>query len=447
MSEAEEGSAAALLAALNYCKDLQLKLTTTISTLEDHNDYLTDKCLQSAEQIHELEAKNTKQGEAMLNLSVENSSLRSKVNALQQFQESFEEIRKEVTSLRRTNLQLESNQRTLHSAVAEAKYHSMVRLSDKLFVSLEEERNKRLKTRAFLIWLGLLINKNASVGLAKHEAEKWRKKYEEVVGASVVETHTARREFLAKCDELDVEKGHVHKLSNRVRQLAQVIAELQEQHNAELEKAVTGLSSANIKFLASPDHLSSLKKNSSPDSMPKNRNGDLPSKMRSSLSPARTPESPTGVSQFTKSSPSTAAPWTPRSQSVPLEQVEVAIHDCREIFRQMAKKQGAQVATDDRRVRGLTPTSITQSLDPTHAVEIMITIVLNVFAKRKVTFPLTKISPTCYEWRGKKWHFAVHSQVLKARVGAGYEEFLSILSKEFALEFASKLKSPASREE
>jgi hypothetical protein len=390
----------------------------------------------------------------LLALSTENSSLRSKVNALQQFQESFEEIRKEVVSLRRINLQLESKQRInlqleckqLHSKNAEAKYRSMVCLSKKLFVSLGEDRAECLKTRAFMTWLGLLINKNASsIGLAKHEAEKWRKKYEETVGASVLDTQTARREFISKCDELDVEKTHVHKLSNRVHQLAQVIAELQEQHNAELEKAVTGLSSANIKFLASPDYLSSLKKSLSPDAMTKNRNPEMSSmKMRSSLSPARTPESPTGihVSQFAKPSPFV----TPKSQAASLEQVEAAIHDCREIFFQMAKKQGADVPMEDRRVRGLTSTSITQSLDPTHAVEIMIAIVLNVFAKRKVTFPLTKISPTCYDWRGKKWHFAVHSQVLKARVGAGYEEFLSILSKEFTLDFASKQKSPASRD-
>jgi hypothetical protein len=68
----------------------------------------------------------------------------------------------------------------------------------------------------------------------------------------------------------------------------------------------------------------------------------------------------------------------------------------------------------------------------------MIAVVLNVFAKWKLVFPLKMISATCYECKGKKWHLAVHGHVLKARVGAGYEDFLPILSKELV-----RIESPA----
>jgi hypothetical protein len=103
-----------LLAALEQCKDLQTKLTSTISTLEDHNDFLTDKCVQSSEHNIALKSENVQQQDAIVSLSAENILLRQKVHALQEFKEKFEEIRKEVASLRRNNMQLESNQKSLH---------------------------------------------------------------------------------------------------------------------------------------------------------------------------------------------------------------------------------------------------------------------------------------------------------------------------------------------
>ena len=120
-----------LLAALEQCKDLQTKLTSTISTLEDHNDFLTDKCVQSSEHNIALKSENAQQQDAIVSLSAENILLRQKVHALQQFKEKFEEIRKEVASLRRNNMQLESNQKSLHFQNIEAKNHGkMGRLSD-----------------------------------------------------------------------------------------------------------------------------------------------------------------------------------------------------------------------------------------------------------------------------------------------------------------------------
>lgn len=406
-----------LLAALEQCKDLQTKLTSTISTLEDHNDFLTDKCVQSSEHNIALKSENAQQQDAIVSLSAENILLRQKVHALQQFKEKFEEIRKEVASLRRNNMQLESNQKSLHFQNIEAKNHGMGRLSDMQSVFLGKEQDKCLKTRAFMNWMTLLINKNSSVDLAKHEADKWQKKYEELLNLRTTETQAVanvRREILAKCDELEAEKRNVHKLSNRVRELALVIAGLQEHHNAELEKVVTDLSRENIGLLASSD-TESL------------------SKIRLSMSPITSPEFPARAHdfQFAKSSQMASPFRTPRSHVFTSEQVESAVRDCNDIFRQMAKKQFTDLPIEDRRLRCLSSASITQGLDPSQLVEIMITVILNVFAKWKLVFPLKKISATCYEWKGKKWHLAVQSQVLKARVGAGYEEFLPIIHKEF----------------
>ena len=118
----------------------------------------------------------------------------------------------------------------------------MMRLSDKQSDLLTKEREKRLKTHAFVIWLTLLKDKIVSADLVKQEADRWQKKYNEYVSLSTVEAQTVstiRRDLLTKCAELEMEKRNVHTLSNRVRQLALVIAGLQEQHNAELEKVVT----------------------------------------------------------------------------------------------------------------------------------------------------------------------------------------------------------------
>jgi hypothetical protein len=406
-----DGITPSLLAALEQCKDLQTKLQSTILTLEDHNDFLTDKCMQSMEQIDVLKNENAEQKNAVMSLSAENILLRQKTHALQQYQEKWEEIRKEVASLRRTNMQLESTQTTLHFINVEAKYHGMMRLSDKQSELLAKERDKRLKIKAFMRW----CNKYASVDMVKQETDRWQKKYEEYVKLSTAETYagsTVRRELVAKCAELEAEKRNVHKLSNRVRQLALIIAGLQEQHNAELEKVVADLSIDNIGILASSDQ-------------------DALSKIRSSLSPARSPESPKmREAPLVKSAKIVSTPWSPRSQAVSSEKVESAIRDCNEVFRQMAKKQTAELNAEDRRLRTLSTTSTIHSPNPDHAVEIMMTVVLNVFAKWKLAFPLKKFGATCYEWKGKKWHLAVQSQVLKARVGAGYEEFLPMLGKE-----------------
>lgn len=410
-----EGVTPSLLAALEQCKDMQMKLTSTIFTLEDHNDFLTDKCVQSAEQLNALKIEHAQQKDAVIQLSAENILLRQKVHALQQYQEKFEEIRKEVASLRRLNMQLESNQKSLQLQNIEVKYHGMVRLSDIQSDFLGKEQNKCLKTQALLNWIALIKNKNASVDLVKQVADKWQKKYEEHVSFSTAEAQkvtSARREFLAKCAELDAEKRNVHNLSNRVRQLASVIAGLQEQHNAEIERVVTDLSRENIGLFAS----------SHPQSL---------SKVRSSLSPARSPESPMAPHEplYTRSTAALLTSQTPASRVVPAEKIEIAARECNEVFRQMAKRQASEIPTEDRRLRTLSSTSPTQNLDP-KAVEIMVAVVLNVFAKWKLAFSFKKISATCYEWKGKKWHLAVHNQILKARVGAGYEEFLPILSKE-----------------
>lgn len=410
-----------LLAALEQCKDLQTKLTSTISTLEDHNDFLTDKCVQSSEHNIALKSENVQQQDAIVSLSAENILLRQKVHALQEFKEKFEEIRKEVASLRRNNMQLESNQKSLHFQNIEAKNHGqMGRLSDMQSLFLGKEQDKCLKTRAFMNWMTLLINKNSSVDLAKHEADKWQKKYEELVNLRTTETQAAsngRREILAKCDELEAEKRNVHKLSNRVRELALVIAGLQEHHNAELEKVVTDLSRENIGLLASSD-------------------AESLSKIRLSMSPITSPEFPARAQnahdfQFVKASQMALSFRTPRSHALTSEKVESAVRECNDIFRQMAKKQFTDLPIEDRRLRSLSSASIAQGLDPSQLVEIMITVILNVFAKWKLVFPLKKISTTCYEWKGKKWHLAVQGQLLKARVGAGYEEFLPIIHKEF----------------
>jgi hypothetical protein len=410
-----EGITPSLLAALEQCKDLQTKLQSTIMTLEDHNDFLTDKCVQSMEQIDVLKNENAEQKNAVMSLSAENILLRQKTHALQQYQEKWEEIRKEVASLRRTNMQLESTQTTLHFINVEAKYHGMMRLSDKQSDLLAKELDKRLKTKVFVSWLTLLKNKYASVDMVKQESDRWQKKFDEYVKLSAAETQTVstvRRELLAKGAELEAEKRNVHKLSNRVRQLALIIAGLQEQHNAELEKVVTDLSMDNIGMLASSDQ-------------------DTLSKIRLSLSPARSSESPKmREAPLAKSTKSVSTPSTPRPQTVSSEKVELAIRECNEVFRQMARKQTAEVRTEDRRLKPLLVASTIHSPNPDHAVEIMMTVVLNVFAKWKLVFPLKKIGATCYEWKGKKWHLAVQSQVLNARVGAGYEEFLPMLCKE-----------------
>lgn len=414
-----EGLTPSLLAALEQCKDMQMKLTSTIFTLEDHNDFLTDKCVQTAEQLNALKSEHAQQKDAVIHLSAENILLRQKVNALQQYQEKFEEIRKEVASLRRSNMQLESNQKSSQFQNIEVKYqcyyHGMVRLSDLQSDFLEKEQNKCLKTQALMNWITLIKNKNASVDLVKQVADRWQKKYEEHVSFSTAEAQkiaSTRREFLAKCAELDAEKRNVHSLSNRVRQLASVIAGLQEQHNAEIEQVVTDLSRENIGLFAS----------SHPESL---------SKVRSSLSPARSPESPMTLHEplFTRSTAELLKSQTPRCRVVPAEKIEIATRECNEVFRQMAKRQASEVPTEDRRFRTLSSTSPTQNSDP-KAVEIMVAVVLNVFAKWKLAFPFKKIGATCYEWKGKKWHLAVQSQILKARVGAGYEEFLPILCKE-----------------
>jgi hypothetical protein len=414
-----EGITPSLLSALEQCKDLQTKLTSTIFTLEDHNEFLTDKCVQSEDQIIVLKVENAQQKDAVISLSAENILLRQKVHALQEYQEKYHEIRKEVASLRRTNMQLESNQKSLHFQNIEAKYHGIMRLSDKQSDLLTKEREKHLKTHAFKNWLMLLKDKFVTADLMKQEADRWQKKYNEYVSLTTAEAQavsTIRRDLLAKSAELEMEKRNVHTLSNRVRQLALVIAGLQEQHNAELEKVVTDLSMENIGVLASSD----------PESL---------SKIRLSLSPARSPESPMKTHSPLKSSKiasTSGACWTPRSQAVSSEKVESAIRDCNEIFQQMTRRQIAETPFEDRRLRTLSSSSMIQSMDPEHGVEIMITVVLNVFAKWKLAFPLKKISATCYEWKGKKWHLAIQSQILKARVGAGYEEFLPMLRKELA---------------
>ena len=419
-----EGGAPLILAAFEQCKELQSKLMSTISTLEDHNGFLTDKCLQSADKIIELQNENTNQQDAVMCLSTENISLRQEVQALQQREHKYEDIRREVASLRRINMQLESNQKSLQFKNIESKYHGMGRLSDIQSDFLQKERIKCLKTKAFMNWIKVSTNKNLPPDELKQEIEKWQKRYEEVVHSSRVESQTVinvRREIIAKSDELEAEKRNVHKLSNRVRQLALVIAGLQEHHNAETEKIVTKLSRENIGLLSSSD----------PESL---------SKIRTSLSPARSPDSPARAheSQLNKSPQAVPASRTPRSLAVSSEQIEMAIRDCNEVFRQMAKKQRSGLPIEDRRVRSLTSATIVQPLDPNHAVEIMIAVVLNVFAKWKLVFPLKMISATCYECKGKKWHLAVHGHVLKARVGAGYEDFLPILSKELV-----RIESPA----
>lgn len=425
-----EGGAPLVLAAFEQYKDLQLKLKSTIATLEDHNSFLTDKCIQSADEITQLQNENCQQQEAVMNLSTENISLRQEVQALQQYEKKYEEIRREVTALRRMNMQLQSNQKPLHFKNIESKYHGMGRLSDKQSEFLQKERIKSLKIMAFMNWIQFSKNKSTPLDLLKQDAEKWQKKYEEAEHLSAVETQAAinvRRELLAKNDELDAEKRNVHKLSNRVRQLASIIAGLQEQQNAAMEKAVTKVSRENIGLLSSSD-------------------AESLSKIRMSLSPARSPESPARVhdSQLNASSHLASASRTPRSHVIFSEQIDSAIADCKEVFRQMAKKQGAALPIEERRMKSLSSASATQPSDPTHTVEIMLAVVLNVLAKWKLPLPLKKLSATCYECRGKKWHLAVQGQVLRARVGAGYEDFLPILSKEL-VRIESPANSPASR--
>lgn len=419
-----------ILAAFEQCKILHLKLKSTISTLEDHNNFLTDRCIQSSDEINELQKENYQQQEAMMSLSTENISLRQEVQALQQCEQKFEEIRREVTSLRRINMQLQSNQKPLHFKNIESKYHGMGRLSDMQSEFLQKERIKCLKLTAFMNWIQFSKTKSSPPDILNEDVEKWQKSYQEAVHLNAVEAQTVvniRRELLAKCDELDAEKRNVHKLSNRVRQLALIIAGLQERQNAEMERVVTKVSRENIGMLSSS-------------------NAESLSKIRLSMSPAGSPESPprTHDSQLNSSSQSAAAFRTPRTHAIFAEQIDSAIDDCKEVFRQMAKMKGATLPIEDRRMRSLSSASISQPLDPNQTVEIMIAVVLNVLAKWKLSFPIKKLSATCYECKGKKWHLAVHGQVLKARVGAGYEDFLPILSKEL-VRIESPAISPASR--
>jgi exonuclease VII small subunit len=438
-----------LLSAFETCKDLQLKLTSTISTLEDHNDFLTDRCIKSAEQLTVLHNRNAGQEEALLRVTAENVLLRSKVNALQQYQEFYEEIRKEVASLRRTNMQLESKQSVYYKA-AQMKTRCMEQLSDKQSITLQGVRDKGLKTASFMNWLKLLINKNQR---SQNEPAQMQKLEGRRSVHQLQTVLTVKRELVAKCDELDLEKRNVHKLSNRVRQLAQVIADLQEQHNSELEMVVENISRENIKLLGSAEYMSNIRQKTSPDTkfkqlkhdpashQERSEHGadvdhsypDMLSKLRMSLSPSRpSPDWAAKASEFQQYSQVEPKLLTIRSQTVSSEQVELAIRECQEMFSQMAKQQcfGGESLTEDRRHKFSTTNLTTQSVDPHYAVDTMLNVIINVFAKWKLHFPFKKVGATCYEWKGKKWHLAVQSHNLKTRVGAGYEELLPILTKE-----------------